>query len=319
MDNLLIPVSFTPLKDFETCPRRFYWTNIAKLPIDDEDLRLMFAFGAFFHDRLEKGFRAAGEVIDRRLKLGVPIAFPLDVFRRAATADAIPSEHGTKWSVQFGHVLQWVIRMQPFLSLWVSDMAPVVEEPFAFDPEWQPREWQGNRGDAPKGFRIRSFIDLWFGMRPGSPRPMLPEPLMSLVRPGTVVLIDWKTAVRRFRSVDPATGRVAPQLATYAASIFARFPWVERVLGTFFNTRFLEPEPFVVITRETAEVFGGRWVEQMQEDIASRDPANQSAWPAKDNPYCAICPFRTRCEAWQSRRHRIGTEAIQLADAEAGP
>lgn len=319
MDNPLIPVSFTPLKDFETCPRRFYWTNIAKLPIDDADLQLMFAFGAFFHDRLEKGFRAAAETIEQRRKLGVPITFPLDVFRRVATAGGVPTEHSAKWPIQFGHVLQWVIRMQPFLNMWVADMPPVVEEPFAFDPGWQPRTWSGNRKDPPHGFRIRSFIDLWFGMQPGAPRVSLPEPLAGLVRPGTVVLIDWKTAVRRFRSVDPATGRVAPQLATYAASIFARYSWVERVLGTFFNTRFLEPEPFVIITHETAAVFGGQWVEQMQEDIAGRDPANERAWPAKDNPYCAICPFRTRCEAWQTRRHRIGAEAIRLADQEAGP
>lgn len=311
LPTLTPPVSFTPLKQYETCPRSYFWTYVDKRPVLESDLERMFAFGAFFHDRIETAFRVAVELMDahRTAFPQHPVVFPYSEFRRVMCDVEVPPAFNKRWEEQAPNFLGWVAQMQPFFSLWSLFDSPLVEDAFALGPDWEPVPWDGDRTGPTDGYLIRSFIDLWFGLRPQTMR--LGD--LTISTPGTAYLFDWKTAVRRYKPVDPETGDVAPQLAVYAASIFARYDWIDRVVATFFNTRCQSPEPAVIIKRQGAVTHGLEWVEALREEVLQNDPFNVHAWEPKKNAFCGICPFFHDCPLARKERFEKARERMLLA------
>lgn len=310
------PTSFSRLSGFKECQRRYFWQYVQPLPVDQATVDRKYGFGRFFHDRVEAGFAAMSAHMNQQ-RVANPLLPPIpDVqqFVHAAYRGGVSGDDQKKWATMMGHFANWLFANQQWLSVMFAQDNPIVEMPFALNTDWEFVPWDGDRRNRVPDLALRGFIDLLVLVRGHS----MAAAGRTVHTPMIAYIWDWKTSTIRSKPYDPKTNQPSPQLALYAFALFRRYPQLERVVATYFNVRWKQPEQPITFTREQAEHWGPAWVESIVDELMELDPYNQECWEPKKNEWCYTCEFSGVCPLMKRYRYELAKQAEEAALLEAG-
>lgn len=299
--------NYSTLSAFTTCPRRHYLTAAARAAgVDPADIAgeaapsRALALGGWVHDAIEAAIDAKTRAFNHSAAAMTP---PNEAAASYLAHESVDVLAAATFHADFQRC---VARARDAWKALIADVPPhvlvYIERAFYVDAQWRPLS-HGNDSAAydapPAACAFKSRLDV----------------LIVDERAGTAIIADWKTGlVPRIPGVTADPDR---QLAVYAAMVFAHWPRLRAVHGTFANVRCLRDswEPAVVLPAAAAAVHGREWCEATVSEINAANAAaidiGEAAFEAVENPFCpcehaAACPVGRKYMA-------AAAEAVELA------
>lgn len=304
--------NYSTLSAFTTCPRRHWLASLAKAAgVDPADLdgevapSRALALGGWVHDAIEAAINVKTRTFDGST---AAMTAPSDAAALWLDHESTDATAAATFHADFQSS---IARARDAWKALIAGVPPhaliYIERAFYVDSSWRPLS-HGNSGDAydapPAACAFKSRLDV----------------LIVDERAGVATLADWKTGLRpRLPGITTDPDR---QLAVYAAMIFAHWPKLRVVRGTFANLRCLRDpwEPAVELPAPAATIHGREWCEATASEIRAADAAavdvGEAAFEAVENPFCpcehaASCPVGRKFMARASESAELTATLIQ--------